>query len=89
MSSAAKNVDVAVYEYLKTVKDGTAKAGAVTANLKNGGVGLAPFHDWDSKIPQTVKNKIKEATDGLVSGTIQTGYKYVNVKSLKYRRVLC
>jgi basic membrane protein A len=75
MSSAAKNVDTAVYEYLKTVKNGTSKAGAFTANLKNGGVGLAPFHDWDSKIPAEVKNKIKEATDGLVSGSIQTGYK--------------
>jgi basic membrane protein A len=75
MSSAAKNVDAAVYEYLKTIKNGTSKAGAFTANLKNGGVGLAPFHDWDSKIPAEVKNKIKEATDGLVSGSIQTGYK--------------
>jgi basic membrane protein A len=75
MSSAAKNVDAAVYEYLKTIKNGTSKAGAFTANLKNGGVGLAPFHDWDSKIPADVKNKIKEATDGLVSGSIQTGYK--------------
>ncbi len=74
MSSAAKNVDAAVYEYLKTIKNGTSKAGAFTANLKNGGVGLAPFHDWDSKIPAEVKNKIKEATDGLVSGSIQTGY---------------
>jgi basic membrane protein A len=75
ISSAMKNVDTAVYNYLKTVKDGTVKAGAMTANLSNGGVGLAPFHDWDSKIPQAVKDKIKEATDGLKSGTLQTGYK--------------
>jgi basic membrane protein A len=75
ISSAMKNVDTAVYNYLKTVKDGTVKAGAMTANLSNGGVGLAPFHDWDSKIPQAVKDKIKEATDGLKSGKLQTGYK--------------
>ena len=75
ISSAMKNVDTAVYNYLKTVKDGTVKAGAMTANLGNGGVGLAPFHDWDSKIPQAVKDKIKAATDGLKSGTLQTGYK--------------
>jgi basic membrane protein A len=75
ISSAAKNVDAAVYNYLKSIKDGTVKAGAMTANLSNGGVGLAPFHDWDSKIPQAVKDKIKEATDGLKSGAIQTGYK--------------
>jgi len=75
ISSAAKNVDAAVYNYLKTVKDGTVKAGAMTANLSNGGVGLAPYHDWDSKIPQAVKDKVKEAADGLKSGKLQTGYK--------------
>ncbi|HEX9114878.1 MAG TPA: BMP family ABC transporter substrate-binding protein [Anaerolineae bacterium] len=75
ISSAAKNVDAAVFNYLKTVKDGSAKAGIATANLQNGGVGLAPYHDWDSKIPQTVKDKVKEATDGLKSGKLTTGYK--------------
>lgn len=74
LSSAAKNVDVAVYEYLKAVNDGTDKAGIFTANLSNGGVGLASFHDWDSKIPQEVKDKIAEATSALISGTIVTGY---------------
>ncbi len=75
LSSAQKNVDVAVYEYLKTVSNKTAKAGVVTANITNGGVGLAAYHDWDSKIPQTVKDKIAEATKGLKDGSIQTGYK--------------
>ena len=65
VTSAMKNVDVAVYEYLKSVVGKTDKAGVVTANLKNGGVGLAPYHDWDSKVPQAVKDKVKEATDAL------------------------
>jgi len=75
ISSAAKNVDAAVYEYLKAVNGKTAKAGIFTANLSNGGIGLAPYHDWDGKIPQAVKDKVKEATDGLKSGKLQTGYK--------------
>lgn len=75
LSSAAKNVDAAVYNYLKSVKDGSSKAGIMTATLQNGGVGLAPYHDWDSKIPQTVKDKIKQATEDLKSGKLQTGYK--------------
>ena len=75
ISSAAKNVDAAVYTYLKSVNDKSSKAGMFTANLQNGGVGLAPFHDWDSKIPQTVKDKIKTAGDDLKSGKLQTGYK--------------
>lgn len=75
LTSAAKNVDVAVFEYLKAVNGGTSKAGMVTANVSNGGVGLAPYHDWDSKIPQTVKDKVKQATEDLKSGKVQTGYK--------------
>ncbi len=75
VTSAAKNVDVAVYEYLKAVKGGTAKAGMSTANLSNGGVGLAPFHDWDSKVSADIKAKVQEATDGLKSGKLATGYK--------------
>ncbi len=75
LTSAAKNVDVAVYEFLKTVKAGKFAPGIVTATLKNGGVGLAPYHDWESKIPAEVKTKIQEAADGLKNGTIVTGYK--------------
>jgi basic membrane protein A and related proteins len=75
LTSAQKNVDVAVYNFLKSVSDGTSKAGIVTANVQNGGVGLAPYHDWDSKIPQAVKDKVAEALKGLKDGTIQTGYK--------------
>ena len=74
MSSAMKNVDVAVYNYLKSVNGKTDTAGILTANIVNGGVVLAPFHDWDSKIPADVKAKIQAATDGLKNGTITTGY---------------
>ncbi|HEX7433780.1 MAG TPA: BMP family ABC transporter substrate-binding protein [Anaerolineaceae bacterium] len=71
VSSAMKNVDVAVYEYLKGVQNKTDKAGAITANISNGGVGLAPFHDWDSKVPADVKSKIQAASDGIKGGTIK------------------
>jgi len=75
VTSAQKNVDVAVYEYLKSVNGGAAKAGILTANIQNGGVGLAPYHDWDSKVPDAVKAKVQEATAGLKDGSIPTGYK--------------
>ncbi len=74
LTSAAKNVDAAVYNYLKTVHDGTEKAGIMMANLSNGGVGVAPYHDWESKIPDSVKNKVNEAKAGLLDGSIKTGY---------------
>jgi basic membrane protein A len=75
ITSAQKNVDVAVYEYIKAVVGGTSKAGILTANVSNGGVGLAPYHDWDSKIPQAVKDSVTQATADLKSGKVTTGYK--------------
>lgn len=74
LTSAAKNVDAAVYNYLKSINDGSEKAGIMMANLSNGGVGLAPYHDWESKIPDSVKNKVNEAKAGLLDGSIKTGY---------------
>ncbi len=71
ISSAMKKVDVAVYNYLKTVADGSVKAGISTATLQNGGVGLAPFHDWDSKIPSDLKARIQKASDGIKDGSIK------------------
>jgi basic membrane protein A len=71
ISSAMKNVDIAVYNYLKTVADGSVKAGISTATLQNGGVGLAPFHDWDSKIPADLKAQIQKASDGIKDGSIK------------------
>ena len=56
-----KNVDVAVYNYLRTVADGSVQAG----------IGLAPFHDWDSKIPAELKAQIQQASDGINDGSIK------------------
>ncbi len=71
ITSALKNVDVAVYNYLKTVVDGSVKAGISTSTLQNGGVGLAPFHDWESKIPANRKARIQKASDGIKDGSIK------------------
>lgn len=74
LTSAAKNVDVAVFEFIKSVREGNFKAGIVTANIRNDGVGLAPYHDWESRIPDSVKAKVQEAIKGLKDGTLKTGY---------------
>jgi len=74
ITSAAKNVDAAVFNYLKALCDGTTKAGIMTANIANGGVGLAPYHDWENKIPQSVKDSVTKAAADLKSGALKTGY---------------
>jgi basic membrane protein A and related proteins len=39
----------------------------------NNGVGLAPYHNFDSKVPADVKKKIDDIQAGLKNGTISTG----------------
>ncbi|MBX3063166.1 MAG: BMP family ABC transporter substrate-binding protein [Anaerolineae bacterium] len=70
LSSTQKKIDVAVYNYLKTVADASIQAGINTATLQNGGVGLASFHDWDSRIPTDLKAQIQMASDGIKDGSI-------------------
>ena len=65
-------MDVAVYNSRRTVADGSVQAGISTGTLQNGGVGLAPFHDWDSRIPAHLKAQIQQAIDGIKDGSIQT-----------------
>jgi basic membrane protein A len=71
ITSAMKNVDVAVYNYLRSVADGSVQAGISIGTLQNGGVGLAPFHDWDSRIPADLKAHIQQASDGIKDGSIK------------------
>jgi hypothetical protein len=43
------------------------------STVANGGVGLAPYHDWEDKIPQECKTAVTQAAEGLVAKTIDTG----------------
>lgn len=74
LTSAAKNVDVAVFDFVKAVSDGSVAAGIRVANLKNGGVGLAPYHDWEGRVPPQVRDSVARAAAALVAGTLKTGY---------------
>ena len=47
------------------------RAGISTGTLQNGGVGLAPFHDWEGKIPADLKAQIQQAIDGIKDGSIK------------------
>lgn len=71
LTSAVKKVDVAVFDTIKALKDGTFKGGTnTTFGLKEGGVDLAPWHDWDSKIPAAVKDAVDKAKKNVIDGTV-------------------
>ncbi|MEV6005349.1 BMP family ABC transporter substrate-binding protein [Streptomyces sp. NPDC051976] len=67
LTSAIKNVDVAVFDLIKSVKDGKPKTGTNTYNLANNGVGLATSGGFINDIlPQ-----INAAKQKIISGQIK------------------
>ena len=74
ISSAAKNMDVAAGQAVRDFAAGNLEAGVRTGTVANGGVGLAPYHDWDSQVPQECKDAVAAAQEGLASGDIDTGW---------------
>ncbi|MBU6286818.1 MAG: BMP family ABC transporter substrate-binding protein [Chloroflexi bacterium] len=70
LSSGMKIIDQGVADIIKAVSENKFKGGNVL-----GKVGLAPFHDLDSKVDAAVKTKLEEIRKGLDGGTIKTDVK--------------
>ncbi len=69
ISSAMKLITPGVFNLIKASQEGNFPAGNFV-----GEVGLAPFHDFDSVVPQEVKDRLNEIDAGLKDGSIDTGY---------------
>jgi basic membrane protein A len=75
ISSAMKNLDNAIYAVVKSFVNGNFNGGGIyTGNLANQGVQLAPLHDYQSQIPDSVKTAIDQIKAGIIDGSISTGW---------------
>ncbi len=70
LSSVQKKVDVAVFKTIKDVIDGKFTGGTVTYTLSDGGVDLAPFHNFDSQVPQSLKDELTQLKKDIISGAV-------------------
>jgi basic membrane protein A len=73
ITSAVKNVDVAAADAVAAFANGELEAGVRRSSLANGGVGLAPFHDWDDRITDDCRTAVDETMERLVSGPTTAG----------------
>ncbi len=69
ISSAMKLITPGVAELIAAAAKGEFPGGNYV-----GDVGLAPFHDFEDKIPQEVKDLLAEVKQKLESGELSTGY---------------
>lgn len=75
LTSVMKNMHIAVRDAIKMAKEGTFQGGVYVGTLKNGGVGIAPFHEFDNNVPASLKAELEEIAKGIKDGTIDTGWK--------------
>ncbi|WP_446665265.1 BMP family lipoprotein [Flexivirga sp. B27] len=71
ISSATKNLSGGVETYLKNASDGKFPTGNYVGSLKDKGVGLSPFHEFESKVPADLKKELKKAEADIVAGKIK------------------
>jgi basic membrane protein A and related proteins len=72
ITSVEKGVVASVNATVSSVAAGKFKGGAYVGDLSNGGVTLAPFHDFASKVPTALQQELVTAGQGIASGSIQT-----------------
>ena len=75
ITSVNKGITVAVKGAVEAAQKGDFKGGNYVGTLANNGVGLAPFHDFDSKIPASVKSELDQIKADIISGKIKPATK--------------
>jgi basic membrane protein A and related proteins len=72
LTSVTKGLTSSVTKYALAVAGG-AKLGGTSfiGTLANGGTGIAPFHDFDTKVPGSLKSQLAAVSKGIQSGAIK------------------
>jgi basic membrane protein A and related proteins len=81
ITSVTKGIQAAVKHAVITAQEGKFTGGNYVGDLANGGVLLAPFHDFASKVPASLQAELKTVEDGIEKGAIATPTKSPVTKS--------
>jgi len=77
LTSVMKGLNSATAAVVKDAAGGKFTNTPYVGTLKNNGVGLAPFHNFESKVPADLTNKLDEIKKGIIDGSI-TVKSYLN-----------
>jgi len=70
LSSAMKHIDNAVFGTISDVVSDTFTSGTLVYDLALEGVGLAPFHEADPFVPQSVRDQLDLVEQGIINGSL-------------------
>jgi basic membrane protein A len=71
LTSVMKNMDNSCYDVIESAVEGDFDGcGVYIGGLENGGVGIAPYHDLESAVPDDLKAEVEELKQQVISGAI-------------------
>ena len=70
MTSILKNMKVSTYEAIVAAGGGAFDPAAYVGTLENDGVGIAPFHNYESKVSDTLAAELETVKAGIIDGSI-------------------
>ncbi|RJP47448.1 MAG: BMP family ABC transporter substrate-binding protein [Anaerolineaceae bacterium] len=70
LTSVLKLIDVAVYNTIKDAVEGKFTGGTVTYTIADGGVDIAPFHDFDAAVSAELKAELEAIKAALIDGSL-------------------
>jgi basic membrane protein A len=70
LTSVVKQIDNAVLETAKESAEGSFSAEPYVGTLENEGVSIAPYHDFESQVPDELKAEVDELRQQIVDGEI-------------------
>ena len=72
ITSVQKGIQTAVKTEVLAAVHGSFTGGNYIGTLANGGVALAPYHDFASKVPASLKSELDQVKAGIINGSIKT-----------------
>jgi basic membrane protein A len=72
ISSVTKGIQASVKAAVLSAASGSFKGGDYVGTLANGGLVLSPFHDFASKVPESLQSELKTIEAGIENGSIAT-----------------
>ncbi|WP_425954723.1 BMP family lipoprotein [Xylanimonas sp. McL0601] len=71
ITSVMKQIGPAVFDVIKAASEGNFSSEPYIGTLENNGVGLAPFHNFESKVPAELSQKIDDYKQKIISGELK------------------
>ena len=70
LTSVMKQIGQAVFDTIKSSAGGKFVTDPYVGTLQNGGVGIAPYHDFASKVPTQLSSKVDSLKQDIIDGKI-------------------